>query len=256
MLGKIAAAGLLIGAFGYALWLLVLRRPLPEANGHRGWRWGFFAAVMAFAAWMGVSVSQDAMVTCYIVHRGGLDIPKPVKPLSLSAATRAAWWSLDKARSAELRDALDKDTVEGGVGRDAARLLQLAFLETAEHYDRTHGERAMISCYDMTHEGAIRVENREQLFTRLALLAEAEKKGQLDPETCHRVATEIAQSLAALQALAAISYSDKQDIKQFTATLNAISDKKRPPDAATMEAAALLADLARTAPEDKIKPAP
>jgi len=278
MISKLTAVALLAGAFGYALWLHILRRPLPDVPnmiGRRGWRRKFFWATALFAAWFGMNAGgcgggsdldirprpgsdRNPMMTCYssaLPPPSGPDegsavmcyvpvvfISTPVAETGLSAAVRAAWLSLDGNRGEELRRALEREVAARGLGAHTARLLQIAFRETAYHYYRTRSkDAAWIDCY-YAGPGVVG-ETREFLLTRMEFLAEAGRKGQIDKETYEKVAADIARSLAAL---------DEMRARQ---TLHGTMPASA--GAADMEAARVLADMAANAPEgwaDSSKP--
>jgi len=260
MTAKIAAAALLIGAFGYALWLRVFRRPMPSAEGRQGWRRGFFWATVLFAAWLGTrpgpapaeEEEEGVLIMCYSVELAAATTPE-AKP-ALSATVRAAWLSLDGSRGEELRLALEKEVAARGLSADAARLLRIAFRQTAQHYYLARGEGAMSTCYDMGMDGVVIQETREHLLTRMEWLAEAGREGRIDAETHDRVAGEIAQALAAFGAADAAGLEDYRQttpeaFAQQIQTVEAIQAKTVPVDAAAEEAAVVLAEWARSAPE-------
>jgi len=267
MTTKIAAAVLLVAAFGYALWLHILRRPLPNATSRRGWRRGFFWATALFVAWMGAN-------TCHAGEASGKStttatttpLPKP----GLSEAVRAAWLSLDRERGEELRLALEKEVEAKDLSADAAKQLQIAFRHTGYHYWRNRSSAAVrfaIACYGLvSYESYIAEVAREHLLTRMDLLAEAGRKGRIDKGTYEKVVVEIAQSLAVLDAADAkklLDYKNDPDpSSKVREKRQEIADALRegtapiPVDAATTEAAALLADMAANAPEGWAKPPP
>ena len=253
MTTKIAAVVLLMAAFGYALWLHVFRKPLPDAGGRKGWRRGFFWATVLFVAWMGTQTAHSceaaALLPCYGPAPAGT-----VAEIGLPATVRAAWLSLDKERGEELRQALETEVAAKGLCTSVAELLRIAFRETAQHYYWTRGAGVGIECYDMTDEGAAIMDTREHLLTRMAFLAEAGRKGQIDKEVYDKVAAEIARSLAVLgvaDAVKLFDYSDRSPEaaeKRIQAT-EAILEKTVPVDAVATEAADALAKMAAEAPE-------
>ena len=262
MTAKIVAGVLLAGAFGYALWLHVFRKPLPDVTGRRGWRRRFFWATALFAAWFGIHASGcggGSNSDLDVRSRSGLDESKmmcyamawpptssTVAEAGLSAAVRAAWLSLDGNRGEELRRALEKEVAKRGLSPDAAKLLRIAFRHTAYHYYRDRGEGARGTCY----WGGSSIEGEgwtsEQLLTRMEFLADAARNGQIDQETHDKVAAEIAQSLAAFGAIDALPRNNSEKWRQ---TFEAIQAQTVPVTAAATEAAAALADIAATAPE-------
>lgn len=102
-------------------------------------------------------------------------------------------------------------------------------------------------------DGFVIQQTREHLLTRMELLAEAGRKGRIDEETLHRIAGEIARDLAAFGVADAAGMMDCRDTapeawEKRRQAAEAIRGETVPVDAAATEAAAALAELARTAP--------
>jgi len=201
-MSKITIAVLTLAAFLYAAWLVFLRKPLPDPVNATGLRKRFLLAVLLFAGLLGASAARGdgpspSSLSCYDVR---IPAATPVRMTRAEAVVtlQAVWRTLDRDKGKEFRAKLDVAVKQGGVPRNAAAMLQVAFDELAFHQWRTVGEGAGPTCYKPTILGGTLYTSRKNALQQLRLLDEARKNGTVDEETANKARAALAKEIEML----------------------------------------------------------
>jgi hypothetical protein len=126
---RIALLLLTIGAFMYALWLVLRGKPLPQTNGTRGLKCRFLLATLLFVGLLsqvvgGQSASDPA----------GSDPNAPSRVVAaedLWVTIKTVWRTLDPNQAEVFRQHLETAVADGQVRQRVADILSLAFTQIA-----------------------------------------------------------------------------------------------------------------------------
>jgi len=232
-MSKLLLALLVAGAFLYALWLLLARRPLPNPARHRGWRRRFVLAASLFVAALGASTG--CFHSCYAPLPPSP--PKNVNPQAdVFATLRAVWLTLDPARGEELRKQIELLIAQGRLREAEGRMLAMAYAEIAFHRKRIGSQ---VTCYDMTTLGGVLYQSRENALKQIELLREAARKGTIDAETAAKARAALARELEML----VLSGGRIMEVEKEDSWIREYQEKAARPSAPATSAAALIVGL-------------
>ena len=197
-MSKIVIACLTVAAFGYAVWLVVSRRRLPNPKNCKGLQRRFVLATLLFVGLLAATFSKAGMppeVTCYDIALPRHEIRQPVTAHKFGVALEAIWRTLDPKRSDEFRNKVEAVAAEGKLRKKTADMLAVAFSELAYHKQRTRGKGPRKTCYEMSAFGATLYRTRENAFKQLELLAKARESGAIDAETAAKAHAVLAREV-------------------------------------------------------------
>ncbi len=207
-MSKIVIAALAVAAFFYAVWLVALRRDLPDPKNSRGTHRRFILATLLFAALMAAGMNSKPRITCY--QPPPWPTEEPAGRHRVAATLRAVWRTLDPKRSQDFRNKLEAIVGEGVIRRKTADMLAVAFSEMAYHKQRTRGEGPRRTCYDMTAlEGTLYL-TRENALKQIELLAKARQDGAIDAETAAKAHAALGREVQMLSQAKVLDLSDRQ----------------------------------------------
>ncbi len=231
-MSKLVIAILTVGAFFYALWLVLCGRKLPDPARARGLRRRFILATLLFAGLLsGIAKSKQDRppVMCYSIAE--LPSPTVMNRDQVVATLQAVWRTLDPERGVEFRAKLEAAAGRGAIRRKTADMLAVAFQELAYHK-----KRSQIVCYipKITPTYRTRVSAAKQL----KLLAEARKQGKIDGETSQKAMTALARDVELLHRMKDSEWKNYSNQKQL---INDYQEGRRiPGDSATVAAAMIV----------------
>ncbi|MHC4647288.1 MAG: hypothetical protein ACYTBJ_17495 [Planctomycetota bacterium] len=207
-MSKITIAALAIAAFFYAVWLVALRRDLPDPKNSSATRTRFILATLLFVGLLTAGMASRTQVTCYALlpnHE-----TESTGKHEFVDTLKAVWRTLDPKRSEDFRNKLEAIVGEGIIRRKTANMLAVAFSELAYHKQRTRGEGPRTSCYDMVaFEGTLYL-TRENAMKQIELLAKARQDGAIDAQTAAKTHAALAREMEMLSQAKALNLSDRQ----------------------------------------------
>jgi len=205
MMSKITIVILTLAAFLYALWLVLLRKPLPDPLKATGVRKRFLLAVLLFAGLLGASGSARAAkgpdVTCYFVGppKEQQNQARPSSRDRVVATLQGVWRTLDQEKGKEFRAKLEAAARTGALPEKAANMLAVAYEDLAFHKHMTRSKGPVPTCYEPSILGGTQYTSRENALKQLELLDEARKKGAIDAETAKKAQAAIAREIEFLE---------------------------------------------------------
>ncbi len=199
-MSKILVGLLAVGAFVWAVWLVFMRRRLPNPKGSKGVKRRFIVATLLFVGLIGVLTGQNKAadgegpgVMCYVVMP---IVPSYATKGDLVLGLKAVWRTLDASKSEEFCDKLEEAAGWRVIRWKTAKMLGVAFSELAYHKARTRNKGAlMVSCYEMTSTGAALMRTRENALKQVELLRDVRESGVIDEETALKAHAALARDL-------------------------------------------------------------
>ncbi len=203
-MSKIALVVLTAAALFYALWLVVLRRELPDVRHSKGLRRRFLLATLLFVGLLGTTLASDNadkekrhLVLCYRAAPAAA-VRQSVGYSDVAATLKAVWRTLDPRHSEEFRQKLEAIAAEGRIRHRTADMLAVAYGELALHKKWTRTKGPAVMCYEPTLLGATLYTSRENALKQVELLEEARQSGAIDAQTAAKAHAVLAREVEAL----------------------------------------------------------
>jgi hypothetical protein len=130
---RIALLLLTVGAFVYAVWLVLRGRPLPQPGGTHGLKRRFLLATLLFAGLLS-QVSRGQSADAADPNLSDPNSPWPVvAPEDLWVTIKTVWRTLDPNQAEVFRQHLETAVADGQVRQRVADILSTAFTQIAAH---------------------------------------------------------------------------------------------------------------------------
>lgn len=209
-MAKIGLAILTVAAFLYALWLVVLRRRLPDPRTVTGLRKRFVLATLLFVGLLTTGTARgESVIMCYEMalpyDASALADAQPVQA-DVVRTLRAVWKTLDAESGEALCTRLEAAAEYGLIRQRTGHLLAAAYDELAWHQ-----ERMKATCYRPTTWGAKLQKTRAQVLQQIRLLGQASQAGTIDAETARKAHATLARDLEMLERIRALRTSRQWD---------------------------------------------
>jgi hypothetical protein len=202
-MSKIIIFFLALAAFSYALWLVILKKQLPDPKQSKGLKRRFFLATLLFVGLFGTVSCTEKPKTVAVCYLGKAVETPPLENSEAGAnftdTLKAVWRTLDPTKAEEFRNRLET-AVEGNViRRKTAKMLAIAYDEIAYHKKRIRGkDGVMVTCYRPTHLGSTLRISRESVLKQIDLLDKARKSGTIDNQTATKARLALAREVEML----------------------------------------------------------
>ncbi len=210
-MSKIGLLILVVVAFLYAGWLVIMKRALPDPRLAAGLKKRFLLATLLFVGMLALSsYGKDKEAKTPAPPAKNED---GVKTADYITTLKAVWKTLDQKRGEEFRKQLEACVKDKNINEDVSKMLSLAYSEIGMHKERTRGKGAMMECYKMTQLGGSLQNVRENALKQIELLRSAKEKGAIDAETEKKAMETLAKELQMLDAAKNIA-SSKYDAEK------------------------------------------
>lgn len=203
-MGKMMLAGLLLVAFVYAAWCLILRRRLPDPASATGVRRRlYFSVLLCAAAFGGCAIS--ARQSTYGAPQQSADADAimcydTVAPEVISGSglldTLRILWCADNPDLQSFRLFLAENVRAGHIPEEGTRLVVRAL----EARIRKQG-RQKAKAQPIAGAGELRVAAEHDIAQQLAVMKEQKNAGRLDAETVQKVEARLARELEMLRCI-------------------------------------------------------
>ena len=236
-MSKIVIFVLAAMAFMYAVYLTVLRKPLPQPARACGIKRRFFMATILFAGLLSfASADNQPEIKCYKVVSVPTTEKHELSRRNLVTTLKTVWRTLDPAQSEAFRKQLAAAVEKGNIRKKTAAILSEAFKQIASHKQRTRGDGPRATCYKMTPLGGMRQGSREKALKQLELLQKARQEGTIDQQTANRSRAVLAKEIYMLS----ISTGEMDYHTQTELIKDYKDDRIKPPDSAQVAAAMIV----------------
>ncbi|HBC85354.1 MAG TPA: hypothetical protein DCZ94_00200 [Lentisphaeria bacterium] len=212
-MSKISIAILIVAAFIYAVWLVLLERKLPDLRMKTGLKRRFILAVLLFAGML-MNTGCRSPVLCYRPAYTEVD-EKTQKTYKVIDTISAAWKVLDADKGEEFRNKLEECVKNKNMDENVSKMLTLAYSELSQHKMMTRNKGEVPTCYKPTVLGFNMQESNETALKQIELLRAAKEKGTIDDETAKKVAETLSRELQFLSDAKAISDLSFEEQKKF-----------------------------------------
>ncbi|MHC4778175.1 MAG: hypothetical protein ACYTFG_06305 [Planctomycetota bacterium] len=211
-MSKLLTFVLAVGAFCIAVYIVTLRRPLPEPARERGLRRSFLVAVCLFAALLtGTSYGQEGTKPPYKPNpwAARLLIPNNLKLI---------WRALDRKKSDEFGAIVQKAAKDGALRGRVASMLETAFNELSYHKYR---KTAKVTCYKPSRMGMYTQGWRERALLQVETLSKAREAGKLDAATAEKALGVLAHSIERLHQARGLPAEEQRSLLRKLAKVRA-----------------------------------
>jgi hypothetical protein len=212
---RIALLLLTVGAFVYAVWLVLRGRPLPQPGGTRGLKRRFLLATLLFVGLLSqVSKGQSSAADP--------NLADPNTPSHVVAAEdvwvtiKTVWRTLDPNQAEVFRQHLETAVADGQVRQRVADILSTAFTQIAAHSEAARPHGLSPNCYTVPRSlSDYRPFSSEKALQEIEFLRGAQQAGIISESVSNGIHAVLAREIEMMWLLGRVKPDERMALDEL-----------------------------------------